>query len=118
MQAPLPWSTGDLYTLGIAVVVFLLGCCLHSRAIRAQGTGCTDIVVGLMASGLTVGPLLMIVLDPLNKGLFRVLSVDMLGLVMNEARTSLWFACFLALVNTTMSILKSRSISAAALTSG
>jgi len=67
MQAPLPWSTGDLYTLGIAVVVFLLGCCLHSRAIRAQGTECTDIVVGL--------------------------------------------------VNTTMSILKSRSISAPLLTS-
>ena len=106
--APTPWGAGDLYTLAIAVVVFLL-CCLHHRdAIQSRDVHTVDLLTGLMGSSLTAGPLLMVLLDPVNKTLLHILPVDLLAVVMNEARITLWFACFLALINTLMSMLRSR----------
>jgi len=55
----------------------------------------------------------MIIFDPVNKYMYQFINADLLGTVMNEARMTLWFACFLALVNTGMSLVRSRDLVAA-----
>jgi hypothetical protein len=107
ISTPLPWGHGDLYTLIIAIGFFVVGCMINWRALRAHGTDCTDLVGGIMGSGLTAGPMVMILVDPLNKA-YGFLRVDLLGTVMNEARVTLWFACFLALLNTVVALLRLR----------
>lgn len=102
------WGRGDLYTLFVAVIVFAIGCFVHRAAIKAKGFDSVDMLGGLMASGLTVGPLLMIIADPFTKYLGLFEGIDLLTTVMNEARVTLWFACFLALVNTTLAFLRPR----------
>jgi hypothetical protein len=101
------WGRGDTYTLFIAIAFFLVGCAIHWRALWAQGTNCADMVGGLMSTSLTFGPLLMILLDPINKYV-QLVDGDLLGIVMRDARITLWFASFLALVNLTISFLRPR----------
>lgn len=107
-MSPVAWGRGDLYTLVTAAAVFALSCVLHRKALRARGADSGDMLVGLMGSAMTDGPLLMILLDPLNKER-QLIPVDLLGTVVNEARPTLWFAAFLALINTAMSLLRARA---------
>jgi hypothetical protein len=67
-----------------------------------------DILIGLMGSGLSVGPLLIMLVDPINKKL-AIVPIDLLTTIVTEARVTLLFACFLALTNPpTVSLLRSR----------
>lgn len=106
-HASLPWGDGDIYTLVIAVIIFCVGCLFHRRAIIAQGAASGEVVGGLMGSALSVGPMLMIVAYPLNKSI-HMFGIDLLRTVMDESRITLWFAAFLALVNTTLAFLRGR----------
>lgn len=109
LSPPILWANGDLYTLVIAAVVFAASCYIHRTALKRQGLDSTEMLVGMTASSLTVGPLLMILLDPLNKQ-FGIIDLDFLQTVVTEARVTLWFACFVALINTVVSILRPRKL--------
>jgi len=98
------WGRGDLYTLAIALPVFVAGCVLHRKAIK-QSTN-HDVIVSLMGNSLACGPMLMIILDPAIK-MFS--DVDLLTTVMEEARITLWFASFMAFVSTALSIMRQKS---------
>ncbi len=104
------WGAGDTWVLLIALPVFLLGCFVHRGHIAQQIKSSTnlDALGGIMSSALSVGPMLMILLDPINKH-FALFAVDMLALVINEARLTLWFAMFLAFVNTAIAFFRPRA---------
>jgi hypothetical protein len=106
-SSPLPWGTGDLWTLLIALWFFALGCHLNRHALRRLGHESVELLGTLMGSGLAVGPMVMILTDPLNKAI-GVIPVDMMAIVMREARVTLWFSCFMALLNVITTLLKPR----------
>jgi hypothetical protein len=109
MTASLPWGHGDTYTLAIAVPIFVVGCVLHRKSLLKGGVGGanSDLIVGLMGSAITVGPLAMILVDPAVKSLTNW-DIDLLDVVINEARVTLWLAAFIALVNTTLAFVRAR----------
>jgi hypothetical protein len=107
MTSALPWGHGDFITILIAIPVFFIACAIHRRPLL-KGSN-PDMIVGLMGSALTVGPLLMILADPFVKS-FTTWQFDLLSTVVNEARVTLWLAAFIALVNTTLSFVRTRDL--------
>jgi hypothetical protein len=106
--APLAWGQGDTYTLTLALVIFAVACVIHRKAIAVRGLDCGDTLVGLMSGALSIGPLLMIVFDPLFKNISYTQSIDLLQIILSESRITLWFAAFLALINAVIGLLRSR----------
>lgn len=104
---PVPWGLGDVVTLLIAMVFFTIECLFNWHILKRQDEDGTELLGSLMASGLTVGPMAMILADPLNK-IFGLIDADLIGVVMHDARTTLWFACFLALMNTMANLFRPR----------
>ncbi len=107
-SAPLEWGRGDITTLIIAIVAAAFFSWAHRKALHAKGMNCADTLIGIFSSSLSLGPILMILFDPLNK-MVGVFNVDLLDLVMREARLTLWFACAIALLNTILSLMKPRA---------
>lgn len=104
---PLSWGRGDTYTLLFAVIFFAVGCFIHRKAIKAAGTNCRDLVAGIMTDAMQIGPLLMIILDPLLKSV-GITAIDFLKIVLEESRITLWFAAFIAIITATMSLIKAK----------
>lgn len=109
MTAAIPWGHGDVYTIIIALPIFVTGALVHWKSIFKPHH--SDLLVSLMGSALTVGPLLMILVDPLIKT-FTDWKIDLLSIVMNEGRITLWLAAFIALVSTTLSFFRPRDLPA------
>jgi hypothetical protein len=97
-----PWGNGELISLVFGVIFVFVGMLLHRRELSR------DKVFGLAANGLTMGPLLMIVLDPLNKYI-GVVDMDLLQAAISEARLTLWWAALVAAVNMVLTLLPSTS---------
>ncbi|UEM21707.1 hypothetical protein JL100_002740 [Skermanella mucosa] len=87
-----PWGKGELISLLFGVSFVFFGLLLHRKVLSR------DKVFGLAANGLTLGPLVMIVFDPLNKYLMLV-DLDLLQIAVTEARLTLWWAALVAAVN-------------------
>jgi len=105
IPAALKWGPGDLYTLFIAIPFFVFGCFLHWRTIMARGHDASEVIVGIMASSLSVGPLIMILVDPFNQS-HALINIDLFQTVIEQARLTLWFASFLAFTNTLLGMLR------------
>lgn len=101
------WGNGDTYTIVLAVIVLAIGCVIHREALKTKPAERQDIMTALVSSGLTAGPLLMILVDPFNK-LYPMFHIDLLKTVVQESRITLWFACFLAFVNTAIGFFRKR----------
>jgi len=105
--AGLPWGAGDLYTLTIGACIFALSCFLHRKSIKKAGHNAGPLITELMGLSLSIGPLLMILLDPLAKAI-PLLKLDLLNVVINESRITLWFSAFVTCVNAGLSLIKPR----------
>lgn len=95
-----PWGNGELISLVFGVIFVFVGMLLHRKELSR------DRVFGLAANGLTMGPLLMIVLDPLNKYI-GVVDMDLLQAAISEARLTLWWAALVAAVNMVLTLFPS-----------
>ena len=95
-----PWENGELISLVFGVIFVFVGMLLHRKELSR------DKVFGLAANGLTMGPLLMIVLDPLNKYIGAV-DMDLLQAAISEARLTLWWAALVAAVNMVLTLFPS-----------
>jgi hypothetical protein len=80
------WGVGDLFSIGVGLLV--LGVCLgfvpRHRNVRS--------VSAVLASGMSLGPLLLIILDPLAE----LLGVGLLKIVLEQSRATLWWAAVVA----------------------
>jgi len=82
------WGIGDLISIVTGLVV--LGFCL---CFRARYRNIPNATVAL-ASGMSLGPLLLIIFDPVAQ-LFDM-SESLLGIVISEGRATLWWAAVVA----------------------
>jgi len=105
----LPWGVGDLYTLAIGACIFAFSCFLHRKSIKKAGHNAGPLITELMGLSLSIGPLLMILLDPLVK-IIPFVRLDLLNVVISESRITLWFSAFVACVNAGLSLIKPREI--------
>ncbi len=83
-----PWGAGDIVAICAAVIYLPLGLWLLPARRSAEGAG------WLLATGISLGPLSMIVLDPFLQLAGSKLSL--LNIVMNEGRATLWWAAAVA----------------------
>ena len=109
VPAGLPWGRGDLYTLAIGTVIFAAACAFHRKSIKSAGQNAGAMITELMGLSLSIGPLLMILADPLLKALPFV-RLDLLNVVISESRITLWFSAFIACVNAGLSLIKPRQL--------
>lgn len=103
MQAALPssvltqWGKGEIISLVFAVSFVIVGGIWNRKMLSR------DRVYSLAGNGLTLGPLAMIVADPVNKGL-SLFNVDLLQTAMMESRVTLWWAAFSAGLSVILSL--------------
>ena len=83
-MAAAPWGTGDVVAVCVGVVYLPVGLRLVPARRTAEGAGL------LLATGISLGPLLMILLDPFMQLLG--LSISLLEVVIKEGRATLWWA--------------------------
>ena len=83
-----PWGIGDLISIAIGVVVLVLGVIFVKRHRTVQAATI------LLATGILLGPLFLILLDPLGQELGY--STRLLSIVLSEGRATLWWAAAVA----------------------
>jgi len=105
----LAWGVGDLYTLAIGTVIFTMACAYHRKSIKKASHNPGPLVTELMGLSLSIGPLLMILLDPLVK-VIPFVTLDLLDVVIRESRITIWFSAFVACVNAGLSLIKPRDV--------
>jgi hypothetical protein len=88
MNAPSPWGAGDLISIATGIVVLVLGLVFVERRRNFQSAAV------LLGTGISLGPLLLIVFDPVAQ-IFGY-GTSLLSIVLNEGRTTLWWAAFVA----------------------
>lgn len=98
------WGQGDLVTLAIACPVLLIALATHWRAIRT-GPQPIGILTNLAGNALCLGPLLMILVDPLNKWL-QLFNADLLRIVTQQSKLTLWLAALIALANVMLAMFR------------
>jgi hypothetical protein len=107
------WGRGEIASIFIALVLCILGVAWHYKHIRRRDTDTTAVLGGLFGNALSVGPLLMIVLDPVHQVIaattgFELVEGGLLNLMMVEGKTTLYLAAVIALVNTLTSFFRPR----------
>lgn len=108
------WGRGELISIFIAIILVAVGSFWHRKHIRRPDTDTTAILGGLLGNALSVGPLLMIVLDPLHQALEMSMGVvvvkgGLLSLMVVEGKTTLFLAAFIALANTLISFFRPKA---------
>jgi hypothetical protein len=88
MNNPAPWGEGDLISIAIGILVLVLGLIFVAKHRTVQAA------TVLLATGISLGPLLLIVLDPLAQELGY--STRLLAIVLAEGRATLWWAASVA----------------------
>jgi hypothetical protein len=83
-----PWGTGDLISIAIGVIVLASGLIVAEKNRNVQSATI------LLATGISLGPLLLIIFDPVGQELGY--STRLLSIVLNEGRTTLWWAACVA----------------------
>ena len=106
IAAPDPWGRGDLYTILVAVIVFAVFCTVHKKAIISKGSDSTEVLISIFTDSAQIGPFLMVLLDPFVK--IFLPKIDLLGIVLGEARIVLWIAAFMATIRAFMSLIKAK----------
>lgn len=102
-SASYSWAKADIFSIAVAVVVSVFFLATRPKHRSAQG------FVTLLGTGLSLGPLLLILLDPAVQyfGLGSYSWAAFLGLhsgdsllelVIKEGRTILWWGSFVALI--------------------
>jgi hypothetical protein len=87
MDAP-PWGEGDLISILIGLIVLIFGLMVAEKNRNVQSA------TVLLATGISLGPLLLIILDPLGQELgYRT---RLLTIVLSEGRATLWWAACVA----------------------
>jgi hypothetical protein len=99
------WGRGDLYTLAIGILIFGVAFCFHFKTIKKSENHKATIIIELMVTAISLGPLVMILIDPLIK---QFVNLDLLGLVLTQCRMTLWLAAFMACVNGAVGLSRSR----------
>ena len=82
------WGAGDLFSILVGLVMLLL--CLYLQPSRRNVPAATVV----LASGMSLGPLLLIILDPIAQT--SGLSGSLLEIVLSEGRATLWWAAVVA----------------------
>ena len=90
MKAGVPWSTGDVVEILTALAYVVVGLWLN-KANRKF-----DRIAVLLGTGLSLGPLLLIVADPLLQVLG--LELNLVQLVVLQARAVLWWGAAVAVL--------------------
>jgi hypothetical protein len=82
------WGAGDLFSIATGLFVLTLCLCLRPahRTIPAASVA--------LANGLSLGPLLLIILDPIAQ--VTGLSGSLLEIVLSQGRVTLWWAAVVA----------------------
>ena len=84
------WGRADLFSIGVAACILLLFMMIRPKHRTTQG------ITDLLAAGLTLGPLLLILADPITQTFG--LTGSLLELVLAEGRATLWWAAAVAVV--------------------
>ena len=89
-MGPSTWGTVDLFAICTGVMALLCGIAFNSqRRNIPQATV-------LLATGISLGPLLLIVIDPLAQ--YLGYPNRLIALVLSEGRATLWWACSVAVL--------------------
>jgi hypothetical protein len=83
-----PWGTGDLISIAIGIIVLLTGLLVAKKNRNVQAA------TVLLATGISLGPLLLIIADPLGQELGY--NTRLLSIVLTEGRATLWWAAAVA----------------------
>ena len=82
------WGAGDLFSIFIGMAVLMVCLCLQPRHRSVPSA------TVILASGMSLGPLLLIAIDPITESLG--LTGSLLQLVLDEGRATLWWAAIVA----------------------
>jgi hypothetical protein len=96
-----PWGTGDIVAICVGAIYLPLGLWLLPVRRTAEGAGL------LLATGISLGPLLMIVCDPFVQVFGG--SLSLLNIVMQEGRATLWWASAVATIHLVRELFSSAS---------
>jgi hypothetical protein len=88
---PSPWGEGDLISIAIGVIVLMSGLIFAKKHRTVQAA------TVLLATGISLGPLLLILLDPVGQELGY--ETRLLGIALQEGRATLWWAAAVAILN-------------------
>jgi hypothetical protein len=83
-----PWGEGDLISITVGVLVLLFGLIFVKKHRNIQSATI------LLATGISLGPLLLIIFDPVGQELGY--STRLLSIVLAEGRATLWWSAAVA----------------------
>ena len=83
-----PWSTGDIVSICCAVLYVPFGLLVQPRYRVARG------LIELLGTGLSLGMLLLVLLDPLRQLLG--FNGSLLAIALDEGRSTLWLSAAVA----------------------
>jgi hypothetical protein len=93
------WGKGELVSVLFGIAFMAFGCGRHRKWLNQEKA------IGFLSNGIAFGPLIMIVLDPINKQ-FNLLPIDLFQVAMLEARVTLWWGAALASLNILVGLFK------------
>ena len=82
------WGAGDLFSICVGIAVLMACLCLQPRH---RSVPAATVII---ASGMSLGPLLLIAIDPITESLG--LTGSLLDVVLSEGRATLWWAAIVA----------------------
>ena len=85
-----PWGNGDLFSIAIGILVLIAGITIKQRRITIP------LMISLLGTGISLGPLLLIICDPFSQ--YFGFHVKFLEIVLNEGRATLWWASAIAAI--------------------
>lgn len=86
-----PWGTGDVVAICVGVSYLPIALWFLPARRTAEGAGL------LLATGISLGPLLMILFDPFLQ--LTGSGVSLLDIVVKEGRATLWWAAAVATIH-------------------
>jgi hypothetical protein len=96
------WGNGELVSVLFGLAFMAFGCGRHRKGLNQEKA------IGFLSNGIAFGPLIMIVLDPINKQ-FSLLPIDLFQVAMLEARVTLWWGSALASLNILVGLFKANN---------
>ncbi len=83
-----PWGAGVLISICLGLIVLIVGLAIAEKNRNVQSA------TVLLATGISLGPLLLIIFDPLGQELG--FQTRLLSIVLSEGRATLWWAACVA----------------------
>ncbi len=85
-----PWTSGDIVSICCAILYVPLGLAVQPRYRTARGW------IELLGTGLSLGTLLMVLLDPLRQ--VAGFGQSLLAMALDEGRATLWWSAAIAAI--------------------